>query len=99
MGVRFIVTVDAQQDLTDAYDWYESRRTGLGEDFLACIDACFARIRRTPEMCAIALDNYRRALVRRFPYAIIYELTSEALTVHGVFHTARDSDTWRLRLP
>ena len=74
MGVRFIVTPDTQQDLTDAYDWYEARRTGLGEDLLDSIDACFAKIRRTPEMYAIAFDKYRRALVRRFPYAIIYEI-------------------------
>lgn len=63
------------------------------------MDACFERIRRTSELYAFAFDSYRRALVRRFPYAIIYEAEASAITIYGVFHTSRDSDTWRLRLP
>jgi toxin ParE1/3/4 len=99
MAARFVVAPEAQDDLVAIYDWYEARRAGLGEEFLDCVDACFSKIRRTPELYGIAFDSYRRALVRRFPYAIIYEATAEAITIYGVFHTSRDSDTWRLRLP
>jgi toxin ParE1/3/4 len=99
MAARFIVTAETQDDLVATYDWYEAQRVGLGEDFLDCLDACFERIRRTPELCAVAFESYRRALVRRFPYAVIYEANATAITIYGVFHTSRDSDTWRLRLP
>jgi hypothetical protein len=37
---RVIYTTEAAQDITDAYDWYECREPGLGEDFLRCIEAC-----------------------------------------------------------
>jgi plasmid stabilization system protein ParE len=39
----------------------------------------------------------RRALVRRFPYAIFYEIGSREIVVYGVFHGARDPQAWRRR--
>jgi len=99
MTARFIVAPEAEDDLVAIYDWYEEQRLGLGEQFLDCVDACFENVRRTPESYAVAFETYRRALVRRFPYAVIYEAGADAITVCGVFHTSRDSDTWRLRLP
>ena len=42
-------------------------------------------------------ENYRRGLVRRFPYAVFYEYTT--VTVYGIFHTSRNPDKWRQRLP
>src|SRR6266567_6683125 len=50
--------------------WYESRRAGLGEEFLSSVDACIERIRREPMIYSIVHEAYCRALIRRFPYAI-----------------------------
>lgn len=100
MGANFTVLPEAQDDLTAIYDWYEAQRVGLGEEFLSCIDACFAKIRRTPELADIVFETYRRTIVRRFPYVVIYEATAEAITIYGVFHASRDEDQWRLgRIP
>jgi plasmid stabilization system protein ParE len=44
-------------------------------------------------------ENYRRALVRRFPYAVFYEYAEETVTVYCVFHTSQDPEKWRQRLP
>jgi hypothetical protein len=40
MAVKLILAPDAEQDIAQAYGWYEERRTGLGEEFLGCLDAC-----------------------------------------------------------
>ena len=34
MAARLVVVPEAEFDISDAYDWYEGRRTGLGEEFL-----------------------------------------------------------------
>jgi plasmid stabilization system protein ParE len=86
------------QDLTEAYAWYEDRRPGLGEEFLSSLDACVEAIRRTPEMHVLLYKKYRRALVRRFPYAVFYEYGDRTVTVYSVFHTSRDPNKWRQRL-
>ena len=50
-------------------------------------------------MYSVIHESYRRALVRRFPYAIFYEYGDEVVTVYCVFHTSRDPEKWRQRLP
>jgi plasmid stabilization system protein ParE len=98
MAAELILAPEAQRDIDEAYAWYERQRTGLGEEFLTCVDACIQAISRTPGMHRVVHENYRRALVRRFPYAVFYEATEDTVTVYCVFHTSRDPEKWRERL-
>lgn len=99
MAAELILTPEAAQDVSDAYAWYEECRYGLGEDFLGSIDACIRRICRMPELHAKVHEDYRRVLVRRFPYALFYEYSDGTVTLYGVCHTAQRPDKWRERLP
>ncbi len=99
MAAELIIAPEVEQDLAEASAWYESRRTGLGEEFLSCVDACIAAILRMPEMQAIVYKQYRRALVRRFPYAVFYEHEARTVTVYAILHGSRDPERWRQRLP
>jgi hypothetical protein len=67
MASELIIAPEAEQDLSEAYAWYEGQRTGLGEEFMSCVDARIQAICRMPEMHAVVHEAYRRALVRRFP--------------------------------
>ncbi|HXP83687.1 MAG TPA: type II toxin-antitoxin system RelE/ParE family toxin [Bryobacteraceae bacterium] len=99
MAVELVIAPEAELDIAEAYTWYEACRVGLGEDFLTSVDACFANIRRQPEGCPLIHEQYRRSLIRRFPYAIFYERAETTVTVYSVFHTSRDPEKWRQRLP
>lgn len=99
MAAELIVAPEAEQDIAEAYEWYEGKRFGLGEEFLSRVDACIQGILRNPELHRVIYENYRRNLVRRFPYAIFYEYADGVVTVYCVFHTSRDPQKWRLRLP
>jgi len=35
---------EAEEDVRQAYAWYEEQRAGLGEDFLLCVEAGLATI-------------------------------------------------------
>ncbi len=94
MAAELTIAPEAEQDVAEAYAWYEKRRPGLGEEF-----ACIESIRRTPDLYPVVHDNYRRGLVRRFPYVIFYEFAERTVTIYCVFHTSRDPDKWRQRLP
>jgi plasmid stabilization system protein ParE len=98
MAAELILAPEAELDLAEAYAWYEKRRAGLGEEFLSSVDACLESIRRQPEMYALVHEMYRRALIRRFPFAIFYEYSEAAVTVYSGFHTSRDPEKWRQRL-
>ena len=93
--VRF--TEQAKDDLADAYDWYEQRRPGLGEEFLSCFEASLHKLARTPLMYPKIYKEFRRVVIRRFPYSILYEFEDEILTVFAVFQSSRDPDKWKRR--
>ena len=91
-------TPEAALDVAEAYDWYESREPGLGEDFLRCVEACALMIQRHPQMFPVAVDEFRRALIRRFPVEIFYESAGDGIRIYSVFHCSRDPQKWRQRL-
>ncbi len=39
----------------------------------------------------------RRALVRRFPYEVLYEIEEDEIVVYAVYHCARDPKGWKRR--
>ena len=98
MAAELILAPEAERDIAEAYAWYEKQRVGLGEEFLTCVDACTQAICRTPQMYGVVHENYRRGLVRRFPYAVFYEYVDKSVIVNCVFHTSRDPQKWRQRL-
>lgn len=98
MVERVIYTEDADHDVMEAYEWYESREPGLGEDFLRCVEACVLSIQRHPHLYPTPVDEFRRALVRRFPYEIFYEPTADAIVIYSVFHCSQNPQKWRTRL-
>lgn len=55
---RVIFTPEADDDVAQSCDWYESREPGLGEDFLRCIEACIHGVQRHPEIYPVAIDGF-----------------------------------------
>jgi plasmid stabilization system protein ParE len=98
MAVDLIFTSEVEWDISDAYEWYEEQRVGLGEEFLTSVDACVKQILRNPTMYARVHEEYRRALTRRFPYAIFYEVVDETVSIYAILHAAREPNKWRRRL-
>lgn len=98
MATELIFAPEAQQDIDEAYSWYEDRRHGLGEEFLSCVEATIQKICRTPELYAKIYNEYRRTLVRRFPYAIFYEYTNGNIYIYSIFHTSQNPEKWKKRL-
>ena len=82
------------RDLASAYAWYEEQRAGLGEEFLAAVDASFEAIETFPEMFARVHGEIRRAVVSRFPYAVFYRIEPKRLVVLAVLHVARNPKLW-----
>lgn len=79
----------ATADMEGARAWYEAQRKGLGSEFLAEVDACMKRIQRQPDAYPIVERELRRALVRRFPYAIYYRHEDDGLHVVACLHSRR----------
>ena len=92
---------EAEQDVDSAVAWYESRRAGLGDQFLRAVRACVANILGAPKAYPVLQGPYRHAPVPGFPYIIIYRYDepSDVVIVYYVFHTSQDPSKLRQRLP
>ncbi len=97
MRPRFLVEPEAEAELEEAFAWYEERAPGLGNEFMRAIRASFATIHRAPEQFMRVRHDIRRALVRRFPYAVYYVAEPEQISVIAIVHTRRHPRRWQSR--
>ncbi len=94
---RVLFTRAARADLADAVDGCAAHAPEIVAQFRDAMRVLVARIERSPQQFAPASYGTRRAVMRRFPYLVIFRETSEAVYVVAVFHTSRDPLTWRRR--
>ncbi len=80
----------ARMELDEAMGWYEKQKQGLGVELKEAVDQMLARIAETPGRFRPVRGEVRRALLRRFPYAIHFLPEPQAIVVLAVFHTKRD---------
>jgi len=93
-----IFTRAASAELIDAQDWYENEAPGLGRRFRQAVDAVIERMSASPRQFPVIYRNVRRALLRRFPYALMFVIDpDDTLTVIACFHGSRDPAHWQKR--
>ncbi|MGH7710565.1 MAG: type II toxin-antitoxin system RelE/ParE family toxin [Gemmatimonadaceae bacterium] len=91
------VLPEARREIEDAADWYEARSPGLGLEFLRAFDVVCATIGRHPASFRLVHRQTRRALLRRFPYAVFFNVTSDEVLIQAVMHGRRHPKHWRRR--
>jgi putative addiction module component (TIGR02574 family) len=67
-----------------------SARRGLGTAFQQELERCLNRIAENPLQAPKCYGDYRRMLLNRFPYEVIYECDQDGrVVIYAVMHTAR----------
>ncbi|MBF9251942.1 type II toxin-antitoxin system RelE/ParE family toxin [Pontibacter sp. 172403-2] len=82
----------AEQEVTDAYTWYEARQPGLGERFLDMVDDYLVMIGSNPYQYPSRYNNELHvAPMKIFPYLVVYWVDEgqEIVFVASLFHTSR----------
>lgn len=90
MRVRY--TERASNEVELAFVWYEKQRRGLGFEFLDCIETAIKSIFTFPEMHPLCYSNFRRCVVRRFPFSVFYTIEDREIVVHSVFDNRQDPE-------
>jgi len=81
---------EVEDDAVSGYVWYEKKATGLGEEFLRVFYAYAGEIPQNPLLYQKVYKDFRRRLLRRFPYAIYFRIQEQQVEVFGLFHCARN---------
>ena len=97
MTPRLVFRPEAEAELFDARAWYERERVGLGAIFAAAIESTLTAILQNPLAYPRVKGDIRRAVVRRFPYAVYFNPTPDEIIVLAVMHGRRNPRRWRSR--
>ncbi|MBS1596281.1 MAG: type II toxin-antitoxin system RelE/ParE family toxin [Bacteroidetes bacterium] len=93
MSYALSVKAAASLEIEEAYAYYEEQSKGLGDRFIEEVEDTLGYIAKYPLHFQVITDTFRQALLRRFPFAIVYDVSDTKITVYSVFHTSRDPET------
>lgn len=96
MRIRF--SEIANNELSDAGDWYERQQGGLGSRFKGAVRDAARQIARTPLLFPVELEDVRRYVMNRFPYTLRYVVRGDEVWVMAVSHQHRRPDYWVERI-
>ena len=101
--MRLDLHPEARAELRSASLWYEERRPGLGDEFIAVISASFDRVSDAPESYPAWPGTraegplIRKATTQRFPYVIAFEKHEHHVLVLAIAHAKRRPLYWLTR--
>ena len=101
--MNFEVLPEANGEAIAAALWYDEQRLGLGDEFLAELEAAFTAIEEAPNRLRrletySGSHNLRRQLLKRFPYVVVVDCRPDRVLVVAVAHTRRRPLYWLDRL-
>ena len=86
--------VEVESDLRDATLWYESKRDGLGEEFLGEFWSAIDKIIDRPFSYGVAATGLRACRLSRFCYIIHFRATDFEVLIVAVMAGSRDTAAW-----
>ncbi len=92
--LKTVFDPEALLELTEATTFYESCRPGLGRSLLDAVEAATLEITRHPLLWRRIKGPYRRYLIPRFPYGLIYRVDGDTIYIAAVMHLNRKPGYW-----
>lgn len=97
MTLEILISREAQADLAEAIAGFGEISAALTSRFELELERIYTNLLDYPQMYPVVYKNFRRALLRRFPYSVFYIDEKSFILVVGVVHQARDESTWKRR--
>ncbi len=97
MTLQVIYHASFNTDADAARAWYEQQRRDLGAEFELELESCMQRVMERPLAFQLVRGAVRQALLKRFPYVVVFEMTDQSILVGGLFHCARNRTMWDTR--
>jgi plasmid stabilization system protein ParE len=89
-----VIRPRAEADLREARQWYENQRSGLGDKFLDEVKRAVLSLADQPTQRPPYYRDFRRVLLRRFPYKLFYRIEEDRVIVFRILHAKRDHRRW-----
>lgn len=95
--MKVIFASGVLEEASEAEAYYESKVDGLGEAFSSVLRSSIQGIKRYPHRSRLFSREYRRFIVDRFPYGIIYRIEGDIIYILAIAHFKRRPFYWEGR--
>ncbi|MDP2863480.1 MAG: type II toxin-antitoxin system RelE/ParE family toxin [Desulfobacterales bacterium] len=95
--ISIVFDPDAKADFLAAVQYYESCQSGLGRRFKLIVQSALQKVAETPFQYRLIHIPFRRYLLPKFPYAIIFSIEPDQIRIIAVAHTKRKPGYWLRR--
>ena len=84
------ITILAEEEYSSAYNYYEDQQYGLGEKLEKETEYVLDKLKVNPFLFQRKYKHYREAILKRFPYYIVYEIIDNTVIILSFFHAHRN---------
>lgn len=88
--LKEVLSIQAENELEEAFFYYNLISKRVGNEFLNQINICIQSILSYPESYPLEFDVYRKAVVKKFPFVIIYTKIDTVIFISAIFHTSKN---------
>jgi hypothetical protein len=89
---------EAQSEFLTAVKYYEDCQRGLGRRFRDLVEYATKKISKAPFIYRTLRAPFRRYLLPKFPYSIIYSIEPDHIRIIAVAHNKRKPEYWSKRV-
>jgi plasmid stabilization system protein ParE len=88
---------EAQAEYEAAFSWYQARSPQAAARFEAEMGRVLSLIGSSPDMFPSYDADHRFAVLKRYPYSVVYQVQSAQVFVIAVAHSGRAAGYWQGR--
>lgn len=89
---------DARAEFLAAVEYYEQCQSGLGRRFREAVETEVDSVGSMPFRFRVLHPPFRRCLIPKFPYSIIFSIEPSFILVIAVAHAKRKPGYWHDRI-
>ena len=94
MSYEVIFEIPASLELTQAFEWYESRKSGLGAEFLRSVALARDLLVKDPQRFPVTRSPFQWIKLRKFPYGLHYRVIDNRVSVLACLHFRQSPEHW-----
>ena len=93
MAFKLVIKTLAEQDITEAVEWYYKQSPQIIPKFIAEIDKAIELIRHNPQHFQKRYKEVRLIFIKAFPFSLYYTIENKTIFVHALLQNKRDPKT------
>jgi plasmid stabilization system protein ParE len=88
---------EAEEDYLASLSWYRDRSPVAAINFEKAVEVALETIQKAPQRWPIYFADFRKYVLRQFPFSIIYQEFASEIMTFAVAHSSRRPGYWRDR--